>query len=106
MSFLATSILFSTLAFAANFSGKLIDANCHEQKKTACDATGTTTAFALDVSGKVYKLDTAGNSLASQAIKNRADRADPNKAQSTAVMANAAGTESSGTIAVESLEVQ
>jgi hypothetical protein len=106
LSCVAVSALFSTLAFAEDYSGKLIDATCHEQKKTACDATSTTSSFAIDVSGKVYKLDAAGNSKAAAAIKNRADRADPAKPQSSAVMAKVSGKESGGTIQVEEIEVQ
>ena len=75
--------VFSMCALAANFSGKLVDASCYDQQKKAssCDATSNTTAFALEVSGTIYKLDTAGNSKASDAIKNRADRTDPSKPQ-------------------------
>ena len=58
--------VFSTLALAASFSGKLLDASCYDQQKKAasCDATSSTTAFAIEASGMVYKLDSAGNSKA------------------------------------------
>jgi hypothetical protein len=109
LSLMAFSAVFSVLALADSWSGRLIDANCYTQQKKAdaCDATSTTAAFALEVSGKVFKLDAAGNSKASTALKSRADRAaDPNKPQSTQVMAKVDGTEKSGTIAVESIDVQ
>jgi hypothetical protein len=95
-------------ALAANYSGKLLDASCYDQQKKAdtCSATSTTTAFALDVSGTVYKLDTAGNAKASDAIKNRADRTDPNKPQTAEIMAKVDGTEKGGTISVDSIAVQ
>ena len=95
-------------ALAANFSGKLVDASCYDQQKkvAGCDATSTTTAFAIEVSGKVYKLDSAGDAKAADAIKNRADRTDPSKPQSKEVMAKVTGTEKGGTIAVEDLAVQ
>lgn len=100
--------VFSMSAFAANYAGKLLDASCYDQQKKAgsCSATSNTTAFALEVSGTVYKLDSAGNSKASAAIKNRADRTDPNQTQPKEIMAKVDGTEKGGTIAVESIDVQ
>ena len=108
-SLLVFSTVFSMLALAGSWSGKLLDANCYDQQKqaSACSATSETTAFALDAAGKIYKLDAAGNSKASEALKNRADRAtDPAKPQSKEVMAQVTGTEQDGTIAVESIEVR
>jgi hypothetical protein len=98
----------STFALAESYSGKLLDASCYDKQKqaSACDATSSTTAFAVEVSGMVYKLDRAGNSKAAAAIKNRADRADPTKQQSKDVMAKIDGTEKGGTISVENLNVQ
>ena len=100
--------VFSVCAFAASYSGRLLDASCYDQQKkvASCDATSTTTAFAIDVSGTVYKLDSAGNAKASAAIKNRADRTDPTKAQTKEIMAKVDGTEKGGTITVESIDVQ
>jgi hypothetical protein len=99
---------FAALALADSFSGNLLDASCYEKQKTSasCEATATTTAFALDVAGKVYKLDGAGNTKASAALKNRADRSDPGKTQSPIVMAKVDGTDKGGTIAVENIDVQ
>jgi hypothetical protein len=107
-SLFASLAVFSTLALADNYSGRLLDASCYDQQKKvdACDATSATTAFALDVSGTVYKLDRDGNSKASMALKNRADRSDPTKSQSTAVMAKVDGSEKGGTIVVQSIEIQ
>jgi hypothetical protein len=105
----AFSAVFSMLALAESWSGKLLDGSCyeHQKKVAACDATSATTAFALEASGTVYKLDAAGNSKASEALKNRADRAaDPTKPQSKQVMANVEGTEKGGIIAVERIDVQ
>jgi len=108
MSVLALTGAFSVLALAENFSGKLLDSSCYDAQKktTGCDASSATTSFAIDVSGKVYKLDSNGNSKAMAALKNRADRADPTKQQSKEVMANVNGTEKSGTLTVESIDVQ
>lgn len=99
---------FAALALAESFSGNLLDAGCYEKSKTAasCEATAMTTSFALDVSGKVYKLDGSGNSKASEALKSRADRAEPGKTPSPIVMAKVDGTDKGGTIAVENIEVQ
>src|SRR6476661_2423349 len=74
----AALALFSGLALAEDWTGRLLDASCYDQNKTAkpCDATSTTTAFVLDVNGKIYKLDATGNAKAAEAIKSRADRAE------------------------------
>jgi hypothetical protein len=99
----------SVFAFAADFSGTLLDATCVEktQKATGCDATGTTTSFALSASGKLYKLDETGNTKVAAALKGRADHvADPSKPAAAQIMAKVEGTESAGTIAVTTVEVQ
>jgi len=100
--------VFSMLALAESYSGKLLDASCYDQQKksSGCDATSSTTAFAIEASGSVYKLDRAGNTKASAALKNRADRSDPTKQQSKEVMAKVEGSEKGGTITVESVDVQ
>jgi hypothetical protein len=108
---LALSATLSVMAFGADWSGKLIDATCNDQKQqtkaASCDATSATTSFAIDVSGKVYKLDAAGNSKAAMALKDRADRStDPTKALSGSMTAKVTGTEKEGVIAVDSVEVQ
>ena len=108
---LALSATLSVMAFAADWSGKLIDATCNDQKQqtkaASCDATSATTSFAIDVSGKIYKLDATGNSKAAMALKARADRStDPAKALSSPLTAKVTGTEKEGVIAVESVEVQ
>jgi hypothetical protein len=96
------------LAHAATYSGKLLDASCYDQQKKAdsCIATVSTTTFAIEVSGKVYKLDGDGNTKAAAAIKSRADRSDPSKPQPKEVMAKVDGTEQGGIITVESIDVQ
>lgn len=108
LSLAALTAAFSLLAFAASWSGRLLDAGCYDEKKSAetCDATSGTTSFALSASGKVLKFDAAGNTKASTALRSRADRSDPAKPQSKHVMAKVEGTESGGTIAVSDIEVQ
>ncbi len=106
---LAVSAVCSLTAFGEDWSGKLIDANCYTQTKkvATCDATPTTSAFVLEVSGKILTLDANGNTKAMAALKNRADRAaDPNNPQPKVITAKVSGTESGGTITVESVDVQ
>lgn len=109
---------FSSLALADDWTGKLLDASCYDrqlQQKTAqdkaveqCAPTANTTTYALETSGKVFKLDATGNTRAMTALKNRADRAQPGKApQANApVMAKISGSESSGTIKLDNIELQ
>lgn len=110
---IATSILasaFSMLALAADMSGSLLDDTCYNSHKQAatCQATASTTAFALMSSGKVYKLDSAGNEKAATAMKAHADRSkNPDQpAKVTAVAATVSGTVTGDTIQVDSISVQ
>jgi hypothetical protein len=101
----------SMTAFGGDWSGKLLDASCTESKETSkttsCDATTATTSFAIDVAGKVYKLDSAGNTKAAAAIKSRADRSsDPAKALTAVYNAKVSGTEKNGVIDVSTVEIQ
>ena len=111
--FIATGILasaFSMMALAADMSGSLLDETCYNSQKQAatCQATASTTAFALMSSGKVYKLDSTGNEKAATAMKARADRSkDPDQpAKVTAVAATVSGTVTGDTIQVDSISVQ
>ncbi|HTB14348.1 MAG TPA: hypothetical protein VK752_22415 [Bryobacteraceae bacterium] len=104
-SLLAVGSLFAMLSFGDNFSGKLVDANCYTQQKdsAACPATSATSTFALDVSGKLYTLDSTGNSKAATAMKTRANRTSD---ASKDVVATITGSQSGGTITVDSIDVQ
>lgn len=104
---IAIAATLAVSAFAASWSGRLIDAACYQAQKKAdsCDATSKSTSFALFVSGKMYHLDAAGNNKAAAAVKNRADRADPAKPQSSMVNATVTGNESGGTITVDTIDV-
>jgi len=109
LSLIAFSSVFAMLAFADDWSGKLVDANCYSQQKkaTGCEATTATTTFALDVSGKLYMLDSNGNSKAATAMKSRADRAtDPSNPKANEIVAKVSGTESGGTITVDNIDIQ
>jgi hypothetical protein len=107
---LGASILFmSVLALAETYTGKLVDASCaQQQKNAACNPTTSTAAFAIQVSGKTFKLDADGNKKAAEALKgsnNSADRAkDPNGSDSQ-VMATVQGTLTGDEIKVDSIEV-
>jgi hypothetical protein len=101
--------LFSVLALAESWTGRLVDASCYDQHKTAtaCDPSASTSSFSLVVSGQAYKLDNAGNGKASEALKNRADRsANPNQPPKGAVSAKVTGIMANDTISVESIDVQ
>lgn len=101
---------FSVLALAESWQGRLVDAACYDKQKSAttCDATSSSTMFALYVSDKAYKLDDAGNSKAVEAFKSRADRAsDPATPPSTQVMAKITGTkEGDNILKVETVEIR
>jgi hypothetical protein len=102
---------FSALALAETWTGRLVDAACYAEQKSAasCDPTSSTTMFALFASGHVYNLDDAGNAKAADAIKSRADRAtDPNAATSSHITARITGTkdDETNTLKVETLDVQ
>jgi hypothetical protein len=106
---LILAAFFCLTAFADDWSGKLVDAVCAEQKEhtVSCDATGATTAFALDVSGTIYKLDPAGNVKAAAALKYRAQPAsNPSTPTSTEIKARITGTEAAKTIVVETISLQ
>jgi hypothetical protein len=69
----ALVLLAGTMCFAESWSGRLIDAACHEQaqgKAASCVPTSKTTAFGIETGdGKVVKLDSAGNMKATQIMK-------------------------------------
>ena len=102
--------VFSALALAETWTGRLIDSSCYEQHKSAmnCDANSATTAFALDVAGKIFTLDQTGNTKAAEALKSRADRStDPTKPPSAQIMAKVTGTkDGENTLKVETIDVQ
>ena len=97
-------------AHAEDWTGKLIDVTCHEQKEqektVSCAANGATTVFALNVGGTIYKLDAAGNVKAAAALKYRASPAPGAAGSQTGVMATISGTEAGGMILVDSIGLQ
>jgi hypothetical protein len=107
MTFLAVAALFTGLAVADTWNGKLLDAACVEQEKGAkpCDATSSTAAFILDANGKQYKLDAAGSAKVAAALKSRADRSAPGKPAEASVNAKITGKMEGDSITVETVEV-
>jgi hypothetical protein len=63
--------------------------------------------YAIEVSGKVYKLDDTGNAKAADAIKNQANReSNPGSAKKSGFTASVHGTLQGEVIKVESIEVR
>jgi hypothetical protein len=107
------------IAAAESYSGTLLDAACYTQNQQnqqqnqsgsmqSCTPTSSTSSFAIQTSsGKVYSLDSTGNTKAAEALKSRADRsATPDNATATTVAASITGTRKGDTIQVETVSVQ
>lgn len=104
------------LACAESFSGTLLDASCYAQNQQnqqnqqtmqTCAPTSSTSSFAIQVAGKVYQLDSNGNTKAAEAMKSRADRsANPNSTTTSSVVASVTGTREGDTINVQTINVQ
>ena len=96
------------LSYAENWTGKLIDAPCHDRslqpgqakgQAESCAATSTTTSFAIQTSdGKVYKLDASGNAKAATALRGNPDAKDPSVTVS--------GSMDGQTVKVDSIDLQ
>jgi hypothetical protein len=104
----AALLFVSAMALAETYTGILVDARCAQmQKDTTCSPTATTEVFAIQVSGKMLKLDADGNKKAAEALRendNSADRAkDP--IAGAPVMATIEGTLKGDEIKVESIQV-
>ena len=112
----AILVFASALAYAETWTGKLFDAGCVEQRKMeqkmeACSPTSVTASFAIQVSGKMLKLDEDGNRKAAEAWKeynNSADRAKDPDAENAEneVMATVQGTLSGDEIKVEAIQIR
>ena len=104
------ALLFSaTMAFAGAWTGRLLDANCATRQTTAaCAPTSSTTAFAVDVNGKILKLDAEGNKKVAEAFQSYnsgAERAKEPNTQYSEVTAKVEGTMKGNQIKVESIQV-
>jgi hypothetical protein len=103
-------LMFTTaLAFAGTWTGRLLDANCAtRQTNAACIPTSSTTAFAVDVNGKILKLDAEGNKKVAEAFQtynSGAERAKEPNSQSTQVTATIQGTMKGNQIKVDSIDL-
>lgn len=114
----------TAFAYADSWTGKLLDASCYDRMKdsskpdsqkvdeSSCAATAQSTAFVLSSSGKVYRLDAAGNTRAAAAMKNRAERSAPDPGAKAGdqltkdTMARVEGNETGGTITVTTIDLQ
>lgn len=104
----------SVLCLAETWSGKVVDSACKDQSQgapnaqpaqpgapsaNACEPTGTTTAFGIELSdGKVLKLDATGNAKAAEAVKS-----SNNKSGLTATVT---GSLDGQTVKVESIDIK
>jgi len=98
----------SALAYAETWTGKLVDARCDQQKNATCTPTASTSAFALQASGKTMKLDAEGNQKAAAALKEHnsgADRAKDPNAPPLDVVVTISGAMSGDEIKVEAIQV-
>ena len=117
-SFIKTGIAFcfaAALSYGANWNAKLLDSSCADKsaqssqttdKKTreklsqTCAATASTTDFAIMTSdGKIYKLDSSGNSKAASAFKSGAFKPDKDGDIHVSVSGNLQGN----TVSVDSI---
>jgi hypothetical protein len=109
MKVVALSAICAAFACAESWSGRLLDATCIDQQKSSCDPTSATVAFAINVSGKLYKLDDSGNAKAVAALKARNESAkDPNQSASAgaAITAKVNGVMEGEVVKVESIQLQ
>jgi len=102
--------VFAAMGYAESWTGKLIDATCHDRSQqnpaekqkgglASCDASAATTSFAIETSdGKVYKLDASGNAKAATALKGNPDAKNP--------MATISGSMEGQTVKVDSISVR
>jgi len=108
--FLRIGVIAAALAitgFAETYSGRLLDATCIEQNKSkVCDPAGNSIAFAMEISGKIYRLDDAGNSKAVKALRSRADRQKDPALPVNTVTAKIEGTLDGDILKVDTIDVQ
>ena len=104
----------SVLCLAETWSGKVVDSACKDHSRgaqpaqpaqpgapaaNACEPTGTTTAFGIELSdGKVLKLDGTGNAKAAEAVKGSNNK--------SGLMATVTGSLDGQTVKVESIDIK
>jgi|ERR1700678_252012 hypothetical protein len=106
---LATSAVFLTgFAFADEWAGKLVDANCTNPQGGvhACDPATTTTNFGVVINGDAYLFDAKGNRKAAEAMKHRAETSDVDHPALSSVDVTVDGTKAGRTILVDSIVLE
>lgn len=98
--------LLTAPAFAFEWSGQLVNANCTKGDGTAhaCDAGPYTTQFALVDIGKAYLFDSKGNRKAAEALKFRANYL-PGEASSP-INVTVVGEQRGKTILVKRIDIE
>ena len=104
------SLLVSRAAFADEFTGTLVDADCMHRNggPHACDAGVNTTAFSLLAAGRAYQFTRAGNLKVSAAMKQRErlHDADPHYPYSRPPNALVTGQQAGKTIIVKRIVIE
>ena len=96
-------VIAPVLSFADSFSGRLVDAACASQQRgSTCNPTSKTTSFALELNGKMLRLDAAGNRKAADALQGSDNSADRDQK----VNATVEGTLNGSEIKVDTIEIQ
>jgi hypothetical protein len=98
------------LALAGAWTGRLLDANCATRQTGAfCAPTSSTTAFAVEVNGRILKLDVEGNKKAAEAFQSynsSAVRAKEPNPQNSLVTATIQGTMKGNQLKVDSIDIR
>jgi len=99
-----------TAAHGETFVGRLLDAWCATPRANGfCTPDDTTTAFALQIPGKLLKLDAEGNRKAAGALRessNNGDHAKDPNAPVSQVTARVEGTVGDDELKVEAIQIQ
>jgi hypothetical protein len=106
LTLIAFAAFLTGLAFADEWSGKLVDANCTNPLGGvhACDPATTTTNFGLVINGS-YLFNSKGNRKATEAIKHLAETADTNHPDVFPVNVIVTGKKAGKTILVDSVMI-
>ena len=106
----ALGTLFAALACADTWNGRLFDATCLDQQKNqSCDPTATTVSFAINVAGKIYRFDDAGNAKAVEALRAKTQggkETGTGANTGAAVNAKVSGTIEGEVVKVEAVQLQ
>ncbi len=102
-------IIFSAIALAETWNGKLVDASCANDQAdpSACSVTDSTKLFGLQMGNAVYRLDKEGNAKVARALRDRADRIKEERPGSKEpIQAKITGRRDQDLIRVESVQIK